>query len=574
MDSARTALSALVTICLLLPASTSHAGREPEDWDHLPQMVDVAFSSRSVGFVASDGRRFLLDRASLRFERIGEGHFRSVFSGSAPKPAETLQETGIGSVVLLRASNGLVLRTRNAYCSEGSDTHHELRAGDRIIDDHVHPCTSVSAIEAAGDQLWLGTRLDAEYGDYPAEGVVIQSLSNGSLIQKLGREDGLAGNLVRVVRGDPHDRNMWIATERGFSEIDRRLRIVTTRYFTEDFDPASGEPRVMLSADPRPSEPLAVVAREMSVGDPKGFYEATRTIPESIRSGISMDQLNSYMHISASQSPFLPEEMNVLVPFVLEAARSEDPSARRAALRLVCMFNHPRILFFVNGHEMMGSYPDPAGRMARDCIGKYRKEGILTPEQLSDNARRLLLQERYALAKIRSTRPNLLPPVQPTLIAIDAARTLEEMGNSGGIDLLNEYFAATDASKRDQSLFRSVVQRLVYADEITPMVLVALQKFEPWSLHGACSFFDMRYEELYGTRYDARYAEALLVGLDRMLQLADSKGAASARNFPMEKCTAAFQSQVGDSRVRATFSASVLPQLSPSQKDLAGRLLP
>ena len=112
--------------------------------------------------MASDGRHFLLDRASLRFERVGEGHFRSVFSGPAPQPAETIQETGVGSVDLLRASSGLVLRTRNAYCSEGEQVHHWLREGDRIIDDHIHPCYSVSAIETAGDQLWLGTRLDAE----------------------------------------------------------------------------------------------------------------------------------------------------------------------------------------------------------------------------------------------------------------------------------------------------------------------------------------------------------------------------------------------------------------------------
>ena len=366
---------------------------------------------------------------------------------------------------------------------------------------------------------------------------------------------------------------MWIATERGFSRIDRSLRIVDTRYFSEDFDPTSGEPRIMLSEDPRPSEPLAVFAREMAVADPKGFYEATRTIPESIRSGISLHQYISTMDLTGSRGPFLPEAMNVLVPFVLEAAKSEDPKARQAALRLVCMFNDPRIYFFVDGHEMKGSFPDSVGRTARRCVGKYREAGVLTPKQLSDSVRRLLSQERDALREIRSTQPRRFAASRPAQIAVDAARTLKEMGDSDGIELLNAYFAATDASPRDQSLFQSVVQYLVYDDEITPTVLVGLQEFEPGSLHLACSFFDMRYEEIYGARYDARYAEALLVGLDRMLQLADSKGEKSARNVPLEECTAAFQSQVGDSRVRATFSASVLPQLSPSQQALAGRLL-
>jgi hypothetical protein len=557
----------------MLLATASRAGREPEAWDHLPQMVDIAFSSRSVGFVAADGRRFLLDRASLRFDPIGEAHFRSVFSDPAPKPAETIEEKGVGSVDLLRASSGLVLRTRNAYCSEGEEVHHWLREGDRIIDDHVHPCISVSAIETAGDQLWLGTRLDAEYGDYPAEGIVILSLGTGSLIGTLGREDGLAGNLVRVIRGDPHDRNMWVATERGFSQIDRRLQIVDTRYFTEDFDPTSGEPRVMLSADPRPSDPLAVFARKMAIGDPKGFYEATKTIPEDIRSGLTMDRFNMYMHASASRSPFLPEETNALVPFVLEAARSDDPKARSAALTLVCLFNDPRIYLFVEGHEMKGSFPDPAGRTARDCAGKYREAGLLTPEQLSDSARRLLIQERDALREIRSTKPTRFAPSRPTFVAIDAARTLQKMGYDGGIEMLNAYFADTDSSPRDQTLFRSVAQRLAYADGITPTMLVGLHKFDPDRLHHACSFFDMRYEDLYGARYDARYAEALLVGVDRTLQWVDSKGAESAGSVPLERCTAAFQSQVGDLRVRSTFTSAVLPRLSPRQKDLAARLL-
>ena len=137
-----------------------------------------------------------------------------------------------------------------------------------------------------------------------------------------------------------------------------------------------------------------------------------------MRAGISIHQYTSTMNLAGSRGPFLPEEMNVLAPFVLEALESEDPKARTAALGLVCMFNDPRILFFVNGHEAKGSFPDPVGRMTRSCVGKTREE--------------------------------------------------------------------------------------------------------------------------------------------------------SARNFPLEECTAAFQSQVGDRRVRATFSAAVLPQLSPSQTDLAG----
>src|SRR5205807_1766244 len=115
-------------------------------------------------------------------ERYVGAHFPA---STGKKPSNVVENRGIGSSVSLTASNGTEFETQNAYCSEGENTQHALSMKGAAIPNHVEPCTSISAVEVVGNQLWLGTRLDGEYGDYPAQGLVVQTMKDGKLLKKL-----------------------------------------------------------------------------------------------------------------------------------------------------------------------------------------------------------------------------------------------------------------------------------------------------------------------------------------------------------------------------------------------------
>lgn len=185
----------------------------------------------------------------------------------------------------------------------------------------------------------------------------------------------------------------------------------------------------------------------------------------------------------------------------------------------------------------------------------------------------MLERERAALEAIRASRPRKLPKGQLERSVLDAAQTLMKMGNPKGIQMINEYFRAYDGNRRDASLFYSLLQSLIYEDEMTPTVLVGLRKLPVDRLYFACHFLNMEYEQIFGRRYDAAYAEALLIGLERVVERADPADARGAHNLPVRACTAAFKSQVGDSTVREEFTRLVYPTLSDAQKHLANRFL-
>jgi hypothetical protein len=542
-------------------------------------MTDLVFSSDAVGFVSADQRYFALDRASLRFEPVDARAFWERFPPARYQPAEAQTAGGVGGWVLLRASNGREFTTTNAYCGEGEAIHHELKDRSQPISDHIAPCDSVSAVEIVGDQLWLGTRRDGEYGDYPAVGVVIQSLRSGSLVKTLGSEEGLAGNLVRVVRRDTHGGNVWVATERGFSEVDKRLEVVTTRYFFEDFDEKTGESTVKLSTAVRNSAPLAIFSRQLVLRDPKGFYEVVKRIPESTRSRLSIYDYHLKMNLHGNPNPgplhiaFVPEEMNGLVPFFLEAAESESEKVSETALWMLCIFNDPRILQFFIDREQKESIHAYSRGTARLCIDKYTRLGLSLPGQDSDRVERMLERERAALEEIRDSRPDRVSKSQLGRSVLEAAETLLKMGNLKGIQMINEHFQAYDGNRRDASLFDSLLQSLYYVDEMTPTILVGLRKLPVKELYRACFFLNMEYEQVVGRRFDAAYAEALLIGLERVVDRPEPADAYGVHDRLLSICATAFKSQVGDSTVSEEFTRVIYPTLSDAQKNLADQFL-
>ncbi len=307
------------TIFLLSPQS--YAGIEFEEWHPLPQIENIVFSNTSVGFISQDHQYFIIDRKSRVFQQVDENSFREKFSGPLPtKPYERFKEREV-----IRASNGREFQSESAYCGEGANQPHKLWLDGKVFQDVVAPCVSISAVEIIDNQLWLGTVYTGEGGEAPAHGIIVQSLQEPRLIKKIDTKEGLTGNLVRAIRIDTQGDKVWVATECGLNEVDRKFRVVSSRYFYEDFDSVSGKPTVFLSSSPKSNNPLAVISRVLSIRDSKAFYEAIKLIPQAQHNRLKL--YDFFMH-SSHYSDFLPSEMNVLIPFFIDAAKSDQKEVR------------------------------------------------------------------------------------------------------------------------------------------------------------------------------------------------------------------------------------------------------
>lgn len=555
----------LIGILLLWLPSYSIAGREPEEWDTLPQTQNLAFSETSVGFVSDDHRYFILDRLSKSFQQVEENPFRQEFPSHYGVPAEVVAEKGIGSRVRLKASNGDVFETENAYCSEGEDIHHKLWKNNGLVMDNVEPCESISAVEVVGDQLWLGTRYDGEYGDFPAKGIVIQPYKGSSIIKRISQKDGLTGNLVRVIRLDPYRGNIWVVTENGFNEIDRNLKIVNKRYFYEDFDSDTGKPHVFVSPKERKNNPFAIIGRQLELKNTTAYYNVVKLIQAPIG-----DDFSLYSLYAVSEG-FVSKDMNVLAPFFLEAATSEKEQVKIDAIGYLCMFNDSRVLDFfldIETNELLSKKVPWYKR----CLDKYVKIGILPNEQAGKRREKLLDRIKSGLANIKSSTS-----VDQEAIVEDV-ESLKVMGNLQGMQLINNYFLVSDGNPEDGDFYDIVVQRLHYENEIIPAVVEGLKKIQTFDVYRGCSYFDMRYEGLHDSRYGAKYAEAMLIALEHALYPSETMRRSAHRDdieeYAVKGCSEAFKSQMQNQMVKEVFRKEIYPHLSEVQKDIVSKHMP
>lgn len=359
----------------------SIAGRDPEEWDDLPQIDSFSFTKTSVGFSAYGGKHYVLDRLASEIREVTKEQF-SVAFGASTKAAKVMKDTGIGSTVALQASTGIVLTTQNAYCSEGEDRKHTLSMNGAPLIDHVAPCHSISAAEIVGNQLWLGTRADGEYGDYPGEGIVVQSMDKGRLLKALGTKQGLTGDLVRAIRFDPFDKTVWISTNQGINEVDQGFRILKSLFFFQELDPTTGA-KFSLSPAKRKGDLLASIFMRLQVTDPKKFYEAARTIPAAIQEGGLNEIRYNPNGPSSLEQAFVPKEMNALVPFFIESARSTDQNVRWHARQKMCAFNDQRIIEFLIEQSKQTVTPQQSSdsRSIRWCLEKFTNLGLINAQQ-------------------------------------------------------------------------------------------------------------------------------------------------------------------------------------------------
>jgi len=553
----------IVAAALVLVATTALAGREPEEWDDLPQIYSISFTTTSIGF----GGQYVLDRASGALREVSDEVFAKEFAGSIGAPASEKQkqnpdpERGLG--VTLKTSIGAELVTHDAYCSEGMDEHHTLTMDGAPLKDSADECSSIACAEVVGDQLWLGTWYQGELGDFPGEGIVVQKLETGERLAGISTEQGLTGDLVRVIRLDPVGGNIWVATNEGINEIDRTFRVVRTLFFLQDLDPESGAPRIRLTPTKQESDPLATLFHELHVEDAKGFYDVATSIPVAIRQQFFSElDGEAYQLSSRVEEAFAPKEMNALVPFYIAAARSPGGEGRWYALSQLCSFNDPRVPEFFGEFTNEPASPGRSGeeRAAHECLGKYMSLGVAPPEQKKALTDSLLAKERAALERRAHVDGGY--SMDDVSEVVSSAKTMKEAGDLRGMDAINAYFQSIAGQRLDSSLCESVGHELLYDDEVIPAMIAGLENPSGGTASCGCHYFDMQMTFL-PRRLDAKYARALLAAIERRAPGASPSAA--------DMCVHAFRSQLADANVRQAFFKDVYPTLTPQQQALADR---
>jgi hypothetical protein len=366
-----------------------------------------------------------------------------------------------------------------------------------------------------------------------------------------------------------------VATERGLNVVDRRFRVGVVGYLYEDFDPVSGRPTLFLSPSPRWSNPLAALASALSVRDPKAFYEAVKSIPPSLR-----DKINIIYEPFSSDFPhLLPSEMNVLVPFFLEAARSPSERAKHFAISKMCNFKDKRIYEFLLSIE-------EKDRFAQICLDVHAKHGLIEREGLIPRTQRLVQRMRDCVARLRESffaSPGPWPRADCSRAAqwhpcyrwlVEDAKSLQAMGSNVGIDILNECFYKFPWNPRYSEFYSEVVGHFHSDNRLSPGAMEGLRKIVE-NLHQDCTF--LKYAILYGcwffrknwdptsqykVEFTAKFAEVVLKAIER------------ARDESVKKeCLEALASQLSDDTIREEFIKQIYPRLSETQKRWADQAL-
>jgi hypothetical protein len=333
-----------VLVILVLTTETWGNRLEFEEADTLPQVENILFSVSHVGVVSQDGRLFALDRQTQRVHQLDAPMFAQQYPKPwPPKPYEIPQS----GPRILRSSTGQEFQLTPSVCYEGERAGHAIYYQQRPFPEVLKPCTSLSALEIIGDQVWFGTVHPYEGGEGEAEGLVVQARDKKRKLAAISTKSGLTPGPVRMLREDPYTKTVWVATERGLAQIDHQFRVRWARYWHEDFDASSGRSQTSLITDSKSSNAFAVLGRELGVQDWHAYREVVQSIPAALQRWGDFRDFQWVLYKAHMGGLDFPQDLNGLLPFVMQAAQSEDPKVHLFGLGNVCKFNDVRAQEFL-----------------------------------------------------------------------------------------------------------------------------------------------------------------------------------------------------------------------------------
>ncbi|TET44680.1 hypothetical protein E3J62_09605 [candidate division TA06 bacterium] len=566
------AISLHILLTTLFLPTVVYAGRSPEAWDHLPRLRHIDFSDNAVGFASTAPKRFfVLERGEYLWREVDAETYLSEFSVRGDSCEPPMRSTAWYS------EEGHMYFAQGAYCAEGCNRHHKLwlvnceQGVPLMVQDHVDSCMSISAICVISGDLWLGTRMDVEYGGYPGDGIIVQSSTTGRLVRRIDAEhSGLTGDLIEAVALDPETGRVWVTTEWGVNEVKPAGIVARSLFLYEDFNRETGIPEVFVSETRTTGNPFATLARTIGIDDTRAFYETVSRIPEEMIDEVT--HLSSLI-VGSHQYPLhapVDSQWNILVPFVLKATQNEDRTQTYYAEHVLAMFDDTRARkYFLEILEDSSARPHRIGFATRYVGSRRRSE---TPT-LDEEIRLLCRRVDQAISELHAMGANSAPIPVGHAILFPVTKRLQALGSAYGYKAIEDYFETADFSTgRDGSLLYDFVVRSYHREEAVPAILIALRRIPPD--RGAlfartCSIFDMAYRSGHSgpPLYSADYVGALLRAYVRAaaFQRADAKA--------ISACESAILSQLQNPEVRSRFLTDIHPHLKGEEARLSNVLL-
>jgi hypothetical protein len=334
----------VVLLCALTWPAAPFAS-EYRDSDVMPEVRYLVFAKDAVGFVSRPnsqlGRpepvfRFVYDRRDARVAEVDTAQFRARFPGREPEENPRQSHSGEQHERIGRAADGSEYRSKVKYCGEGVEDERSLVVAGRSVRILArNECTSVSAVEIVGGQLWLGTAYSGESGYSEAEGIIVESAAGERELARI-----VLTGWVTQLRADTFSEDVWAATEFGIYRISRKFQVSANLYY-HDFDPGTGQPRIAFSPSARAGNPLAVVARMLPAAEHKGFYEAARAVPVT---DLERFRLYDFFMCCSFYGHRYPESLRPLLPFFVKASeRDPEPAYRNLWRQAACGFGTPDV---------------------------------------------------------------------------------------------------------------------------------------------------------------------------------------------------------------------------------------
>ncbi|TET47736.1 hypothetical protein E3J62_00635 [candidate division TA06 bacterium] len=553
----------------------ANAGRLPEAWDHLPALGEIRFSEKAVGFLTvvppvAPQRFFVLEREKGLFHEVDSASFSSEF----PEQEDTCEPPKRSTAWLCTDRN--IYFAEPAYCSEGGNRHHILwkMALDRgvplKVQDHVDRCLSISGIRIISGNLWLGTRYSGEYGYYPGEGIIVQSLDTGELVCRIDAEHGgLTGGLVWAIALDPKTSNARVTTEWGINEIQPTGRIVGSLFLYEDFNGETGAPEIRVSPTETKGNPFATLVRTIGIDDTEAFYKTLSKIPKEMMGEVT--QLSPLI-IGSQTHPFetpVDRRWNALVPFILKATQNKDRVKKWYADRVLAMFDDMEARkYFV---QMLNSATRPyeVGFALRYLRSRVSGENETRAQEMQILRRRI--EQAISDLETMNMRSTRSKEIARTLVAL--APDLQSLGSPDGYKAIEDYFQKADFDcQRDAVLLKTIAGQIYRREELVPAFLIALRRISAERaevLASVCSVFDMTRTEDYrgAVLYSTDYVLALLSAFVR------ANAVEGVDLSTLSGCEQAILSQLRNPEVRSEFVSRIRPGLKGDEAKFADILL-
>jgi hypothetical protein len=234
----------------------------------------------------------------------------------------------------------------------------------------------VAALEIIGTRVWFGTVHPYEGGTGGAEGIVVQAMDKKQKVSSITAKSGLTTDgPIYMLRDDPFTKTVWVATERGLNQVDRQFQVVWGRYWYEDFEPSSGSSRTQLIETQKRSNAFAVLGRKLGVQDWQAYRQVVQQIPSHLGTWGDFKDFQwvlYFTHMSGVPGgQYFKQDLNGLLPFVMQAAQSEDPQVHSFGLSNVCKFDDPRVPVFLTTRARKSNATSPDDFWISECFSKW-----------------------------------------------------------------------------------------------------------------------------------------------------------------------------------------------------------